>query len=376
MKHFSILHTVTSSNWDEQAIRVLAELEGFRTRGCAVALVAQPTSEIFKRAVEREIPVEAVAMDRPNVPQAIWQIMRIIRKRQVDIVNTHASRDHLIGAVAARLSGRRPIVVKTKYHSALLEKGFMSRLLYQWLSDCVITMGEASRRQLIAKHHFLPERIVSIPTGVDLNLFDPNRYDPERTRSELGYSSGPLIGIIGAFMTWKGHEDFVAMAGEVLKTIPDARFYIVGTGVPKDVQHVRKAISHYGLQAEVFLLGYREDIPQILSAIDLLVHCSNPNEGIPQAVLQALAMEKPVVATKVEAIPEAVFDGINGYLVPPRDIRALSNRVGNLLQDDLKRKAFGQAGRRLVNERYSMEGMLDRIEKLYDGLLAIGMRND
>jgi glycosyltransferase involved in cell wall biosynthesis len=370
MKKLSILHTETSPDWDGQMIRILTELEGFQTRGHAVAFVAQPGSEIIKRAAERGIPVEAVNMNRPDVPRSIWQVMQILKKRQVDIVGTHASRDSWIAGIAARLSKWRPIVIKTRHHSAPVKKGFMSGLLYQRLSDYVVTTGEAIRKQLIAEHSFSADHIVSIPTGIDLQRFSPCRCDPETVRNELGCSKGPLIAIIGGFATWKGHEDFIAAAAEILKIIPEARFYIVGTGSPADVGRVRTAVTQYRLQNEVCMLGYREDIPEILSAMDLLVHCSYANEGLPQVVLQAMAMEKPVVATRVGAISEAVFDGVTGYLINSRNVQLMADRVIDLLQDDLKRKAFGQAGRRLVKERYSLEMMLDRLGELYEGLLA------
>lgn len=370
MKKLSLLHIEASPGWDEQAIRIFAELEGFRARDHEVALVAQPTSEIFKRAVEREIPVEAVKMDRQDVPQAIWQMMRIIRKRQVDIVHTHTSRDSWIGVVAARLSGRRPVVIQTQHHTASIEKSFLRRLLYQKHSDHVITMGETLKKQLIAERFFPSNRIVSVPTGVDLTRFDPGRYDPEMMRNELGHTNGPRIAMTGVFTNGKDFQDFGASVAEILRAIPKARFYIIGTGFPQDVRRVRGTITHYGLQNEVFMLGYREDIPQVLSAMDLLIHCPSENSGLSQVILQALAMGKPVVAAKVGAIQEAVFDGVNGCLVLPRDLRALADRVIDLLQDDLKRKAFGQAGRRLVKERYSLEGMLDRIGQLYETLLA------
>jgi hypothetical protein len=126
MQKLSIFHIDASFNWDEQAIRTLAELEGLQARGHSVALIAQPKGEIFKRAAERRIAVEAVGMDRPNIPRAIWQVIRIIHKRQADIVNTHTSRDYWIGATAARLSSRQPIVIQTRHQSASIDKSFVN----------------------------------------------------------------------------------------------------------------------------------------------------------------------------------------------------------------------------------------------------------
>jgi glycosyltransferase involved in cell wall biosynthesis len=377
MRKLSILHTDAGCNLDEQAIRILAELEGLQSRGHAVALIAQPTTEIIKRAAEREVPVEAFSMDYANGLRAIWQVMQIIQKRKVDILNTHTDRDSWIGSAAALLSKRRPIVLKTNHLGAPVMKGLMSRLLYERISDRVITMGETVKKHFISEHHIQPERVVSIPTGVVLNRFDPNRYDLETIEEELGYANGPRIVMTGVFTDGKESQDSVAAATEIIKAVPAARFYIVGTGLPADVRRLREVIAQYKLQNEVFILGYREDLPLILSAMDLLVHCSYANnEGLPQAVLQALAMEKPVVATKVGAISEAVFDGVTGYLVHPGDVQSLADRVMDLLRDDLKRKAFGQAGRRIVKERYSLEGMLNRIEQLYQTLLVDRYRND
>jgi len=235
MQKRSILHIVANSNWDEQAIRILTELEGLQAMGHAVFLITQQSSEIFKRAAERGIPVEVVGIDRSNVPRAIWQVIRIICKRQADIVTTHTSRDHWIGAVAARLSRRQPIVIRMQHHAAAIEKGLMSRLLYQKLSDHVITTGEVLRKRLIAEQGFLPDRTVSIPIGVDPARFDPSRCDPEMMRNDLGYANCPRIAMTGVFSDGKDFQDFVAAAAEVLKTIPEARFYIVGTGLAEDV---------------------------------------------------------------------------------------------------------------------------------------------
>jgi glycosyltransferase involved in cell wall biosynthesis len=374
MKKLSILYTEARSCWEEQASRIYSELEGFHARGHVVALVAQPTSEIFKRSSATDIPVEAIAMNYSNVPQAIWRVMRIIHKRKVDIVNTHTSRDHWIGSIAARLSKRQPIVIRMQYHSSLIRKGFLRRLMYQKLSDHVITTGATLKKQLITERYFLSDRIASVPTGVDLARFDSGRYDLEMMRNALGHTNGPLIAITGVFTSGETFQDSIAAAAEVLKIIPKTKFYIVGTGLPAEVKRARTVISQYRLQNEVSILGYPEDSSQILSAMDLLIHCSSDNLDLPHIILQALAMGKPIVATKVGAIPEIVFDGVTGYLVPPRDVQSLADRVTELLQDELKRKAFGQAGRRLAREKFSLENMLDRIEQLYQSLLSMRER--
>jgi glycosyltransferase involved in cell wall biosynthesis len=151
-----------------------------------------------------------------------------------------------------------------------------------------------------------------------------------------------------------------------VQKIPDARFVIVGDG-PR-ASTLREYIDRLGLAAAVTMTGHRTDVAAVLASLDVFVLSSYGHEGVPQAILQAMAMEVPVVATNVGAVSEVVRDGETGLLAPPRDSQTIAAHIISVLQRDELRRALASSGRRLIEERYRLDNMLDRVEALYDDL--------
>jgi glycosyltransferase involved in cell wall biosynthesis len=186
-------------------------------------------------------------------------------------------------------------------------------------------------------------------------------------RAEHGIPEGvPLVGIIAVLRSWKGHEDFLDAARIVRETNPNVRFVIVGEG-PR-AENIRNYIEQLGLSAAVTMTGHRKDVASVLAALDVFVLSSFGHEGVPQAVLQALAMEVPVVATDVGAVSEVVRDGETGLLARPRAPEDLAGHVLRLLQREDLRRVVTAGGRRLIEERYRLDLMLARIGALYEEL--------
>ncbi|MEK7308496.1 MAG: glycosyltransferase family 4 protein, partial [Nitrospirota bacterium] len=210
-------------------------------------------------------------------------------------------------------------------------------------------------------------KIVSIPTGVDLDVFYP-RPANSILREKLGISHREkAIGVIAALRSWKGHDYLF----EAIKSLADAgrdiKLVIAGDG-PR-YEHLVEKASSLGIKGRVLFLGYRNDIPDILSVLDAVVLPSYANEGVPQSILQAMAMEKPVVACNAGAISEIVQDGRTGLLVEPRDPLAITRGIASVLDNNELAKTITANARRLVESKYSLKHMVDKIEKLYNGLM-------
>lgn len=219
---------------------------------------------------------------------------------------------------------------------------------------------------MIEVNRFPPEKIVSIPTGVDMERFNPDRVK-ENIREELGIDQdAPLVGNISIIRTEKGYPYFLEAAQEILKVKPKTKFLIVGHEPKGDT--LAQAVKRQGLEGEVIMPGLRKDIPQVLATLDVFV-LSSLREGVPQGVTQALAMEKPVVATNVGGIPEIVKNNQTGLLVPPTNSRALARAILELLEDREKAERLGRNGRKLIEEKFSQETMIEKIEDLYRELL-------
>jgi glycosyltransferase involved in cell wall biosynthesis len=227
----------------------------------------------------------------------------------------------------------------------------------------VITTGKAIREQLIRVNGFNADKIVSVPTGVDTDIFRPEGSHKD-IRDELDLAPlTPLVGSLSVIRSWKGLDYLVKAVPRVLKEMPEARFIMAGEGPHRNT--LEKTIKETSVEDKVYLLGHREDIVNILSSIDVLVHPSYANEGVPQTILQAMAMKKPVIATDLPPLKEVVIDGETGILVPIKNPEAIAAGTIRQLRDKELSGRFGENGRKLVVSSYTFNGMLDKLEALY-----------
>lgn len=357
----TILHTESSLGWGGQEIRVLQEALGMRARGHRVFITASPKSLLLSKAEKASLEVIPIELEH-KYPWVFWRMVSIFNQKDVDILNTHSSSDSWLGILAAKLSKRRPLIIRTRHLSTPISKNLWSRLIYDLLPDALITTGEEIRRQMILENNYDGDKIFSIPTGVDLEQFDPEKIKPCLPRKGLA------VGMIGVLRSWKGHQYFLKAIPLILDKIPDAQFYIIGDG--PQLNNIKKTIAELKLQNKVLLLGHRENVPEIMASLDILVHPSYGHEGVPQTILQALAMNKPVVATQVGSIPEVIIEKQTGLLVPPCDAAKIAERVIEIYKDPELRQRLRQNGREYIKEKYSYKTMLDRLEDLYSDLLS------
>jgi glycosyltransferase involved in cell wall biosynthesis len=330
-------------------------------------LACHPQSEIAKRAEGGGFEVWRLPFRRQIDPRLTRQVHHLLTRERVELVNTHSSVDSWVASLAARTT--RIPVIRTRHLSVPLKKDPFSRLVYWTLCDRIVTTGEAIRRLFLEELRLDPAKVISIPTGVDLSVFNPNGVEENRVRREMGMDERtPLIGIVAVLRSWKGHRLFLESVPPILRQVPQARFLIVGDGPQR--ANIRRWIQDMGLAEAVMMLGHREDIPEVFSVLDVVVSASTAAEGVPQALLQALAMRRPVVATRVGAVPEVIRHEETGLLVPPRDPAALAAAIAALLADPERGASLGNAGRQLVEKEFALEVMVDRLEDLYAEILA------
>ena len=361
----TILHTESSVGWGGQEIRILTEAVSLRGRGHRILVACHPQSQLARRAKKAGLEVFLLPFRRPIDPWLTWPIYRLVKRESVDLVNTHSSVDSWTASVAARLV--KVPVIRTRHLGVPIKRDPFSRLVYTHLADRIITTGEAIRRLLIHDLKLDPSTLVSIPTGIDLDRFDPNKVERGAVRRELGLGEdAALVGIVAVLRSGKDHGIFLKAIPLVVKAVPSARFVIAGDGPQR--RRIVELIAEMGLGRFTLMVGHREDIPELLAAFDVVVSTSK-TEGIPQSLIQALAMERPVVATDVGGVPEVIRDGKSGLLVPPGDHEALASAIVRLLLEDETALGLGRQGRRLVEKEYSLGTMLDRLEVLYQGLL-------
>jgi glycosyltransferase involved in cell wall biosynthesis len=227
---FTILHTEASSGWGGQEIRTFNESLGMRDRGHNVLISANPGSRLLEYAAQEGIKTIPRVFKRRNAINMILFFKKLIEKEKIDIVNTHSSKDSWLVLPAARIAANKPIALRTRHLSTGIHKGFQNRFLYETLPHAVITTGESIRKQMIDINRFNAHKIVSIPTGVDTDSFNPDRAHHD-IREELKLDrSTPLAGSVSVIRSWKGLEYLISALPLILKVIPDAKFIIAGEG--------------------------------------------------------------------------------------------------------------------------------------------------
>lgn len=357
-----ILHTESSPGWGGQELRILSEAEGLSGRGHAVALAASPGTRIFEEARRRGLEVRPVDL-RYKGPLQVRAMRRLVRTLRPDVINTHSSRDSWVVALTGATLWRRPAVVRTRHLSGPIGKGWPTRWLYQRSCDRVVGTAEAVRRRLVEERGLPPEHVIAVPTGIDAERFSPG--DRAAARRECGYAvDGLLIGIVGTLRSWKGHLDLLeAFAGPVAER---ARLALIGEGPMRPL--IEERARALGLEDRVQLVGDQRDVVPHLRSLDLFVLPSHGNEGVPQALVQALLCGLPCVASEAGGIPE-VLDASAGRLVPPREQQALRRALLDLIEDEALRArlAGGARSRGLLYER---EGMLDAMEEVFAEAIA------
>lgn len=321
-----------------------------------------------------DVPVDVVGLQRPRSlvhglasTPGLARLWRLLARKRPAIVHGFLYWGYTLGACVARaalvpviLASRRNLGhprARQPVYRALTRLGNLA-------TDVVIANSEAVRHQVLRSEDIPSERVIIIRNGVDLRRFG---YGPDPSlRASLGLDPGaPLVGVTANLLDYKGHGYFLDAWRILRGAHPRAQAILIGDGPLRE--ELTNRIRALDLGGSVRLLGSRPDVPAILALVDLVAHPSL-EEGFPNAVLEAMAAGKPVVATSVGGTPEAVVDGETGLLVPARDSGALAEGMARLLARPAEARGLGEAGRRRVAERFGLEAMVQRHEALYERL--------
>lgn len=362
MTAMHILHTESSCGWGGQEIRILTEAEGMVRRGHQVTLICPEQAPISEAARRRGLTVVNLPIARKS-----WRGWRALRHwlavhgGDLSVINCHSSTDSWLCALACASLRKPPPIVRTRHVSSPVHDNGPTRWLYQRASRHVVVTGEALRQQLHRDNGFALAHMTSVPTGIDLDSFQPA--DKAASRALLGLVDAPTLGILATLRNWKGHAYLLEAFAVLNKDFPQWRLLVVGDG-PQRSNLERQAAS-LSLAERIDFVGNQERVPPWLNAMDLFCLPSYGDEGVPQSIMQAMACALPVVSTPVGAIAEAVVDGETGRMVPPRDSAALALVLGSLMKDEALRRRYGEASLHRARQRFGIARMLDAMEEIF-----------
>ncbi|HQP92273.1 MAG TPA: glycosyltransferase family 4 protein, partial [Candidatus Omnitrophota bacterium] len=304
---------------------------------------------------------------------AVVELVSIIKKGRYEIVHTHNSKAGFIGRMAAKIAGI-PVIIHTvhgfSFHdreNVFLKQIYIlfEKLAARW-ADKIIFVATPLKEWAIKLGIEQAPQYGFIPDGIEISKF-ASAEGTERLRNQFGFSRNDLIvGVVAKLWEGKGHMEVLAAANSIIREVPNARFLFVGDGPLR--KKIEKEVLEKKLDRFVCLAGFRNDIPEITSILDVALLASS-FEGLGRVLLEAMICGKPVVATRVGGIPEIVKDGENGYLIPREDPKSISKAVIALLKDPDLRRRMGETGKKMITERYTADKMVSDIHDLYMGLL-------
>ena len=366
MKPLSIVHTENSCGWGGQEIRTLTEARGFQDRGHRVTLVAPDQAPIAAAGERLGLPVVRVDI-RAKRPQNFLALRRFLaaERSRIDVVNTHSSTDSWLAALACATIERAPPIVRTRHVSTTIRNRPTTRWLYTRATAHIVTTGEALRRQLERDNGIPLERMTSVPTGIDLARFVPG--DAAAARFRLGLPSQPTLGIVATLRDWKGHDMLFEALARDRAAWEGWNVVVVGDGPYRD--RLDAQLARLSLAERIRFAGQQDDVAPWFQALDIFALPSWGEEGVPQAILQAMACGLPVVSTTVGAITEAVADGVTALIVSPRDVPALGAALARLRDDAPLRARLGGAGQERAIANFGLDRMLASMEAVFRSVI-------
>jgi glycosyltransferase involved in cell wall biosynthesis len=383
-----VLRVIARLNVGGPALHVAYLAAGLADRGYDTTLVAGSLArgeESMSHAAEQR-GVTIVALDelhREVAPlndfRAIVHLAKLIRRERPDILHTHTAKAGAVGRVAALLSGdaRPPIIVHTfhghvlrGYFNPLMTFGF--RLLERWLATfttALIAVSPEVRDDLVRLGVAPAKKFAIVRLGIQLDeRISADMGARAETRRVLGVSENAfVVGWVGRMTAVKRTDDVLRAFKGLLDRGVDAYLCLIGDGPDRD--HLERYAHELGIVRRCLFLGYQDEVGRFYQAIDTLILPST-NEGTPVSVIEALAAERPAVATKVGGIPDVIRADIDGFLVDVGDANALAEQLAVLARDPELRAEMGANGRANVLERYAVERLVDDVDLLYRSLRA------
>lgn len=363
-----VLHVITSIQVGGAEIHLLALAKGLQKDGwgCSVAYL-KGRADLSAEYAAAGIPVHPLDL-RPWLDVGtLRRLVRVIRQERPDIVHAHLFPAEVYATAAHLFARSRAKLVCTKHNDDDFLRRPHFRLLHFLMSyraERIIAISEHVRRYTVAIGTADPTRVVTIPYGYD---GVPIRATRDEVRRELGFGKDTfLIGTVGRLAPQKGQWHLIEAMRTVVAAGENVALAIVGEGPLRE--SLQQQVVTAGLDRHVVFAGFRQDAPDLMRAFDVFA-LPSLWEGFGLVLLEAMAVARPIVASRVSAIPEVVEDGVTGLLVPPGDARALAEALLFLRRDAVRRERLGAAGAERLRREFALERVLERTAAVYRAVL-------
>lgn len=368
MKILLVLPTLEIGGTETQTLALARSLKlnGYSPTICCLYKSASLLDEVHKARVN----FICLNAKSPYDMTITSRLYKTIKSEKYPIVQTFLFDANIWGPPIAKMAGAKLIIsCRRNYDDWMKLRHVSMQRFSNQFTNLIISNSQSVRQFAMSKEGISPSKAKVIYNGLDINGFDKklNAVKPEKIKHQLGIGEdSKVVTIIANLKPSKGLHYFLEAASIIAKNEFKVRFLIIGDGLLKS--DLNKLAHKLGVHKYIKFCGLRRDIPEILSCTDVSVN-SSIREGMANSILESMAAKIPVVATDVGGNAEAITNGLNGFIVPSKDINALASKIVELLQDSRLSRKMGAAGRKKVEEIFSLKKMTDSHENLYKNIV-------
>jgi glycosyltransferase involved in cell wall biosynthesis len=367
MRRMSVLQVLEKGHFNTGSVVQMFQLaENLMRRGHRVAVVSRGEGQIRGRCEQAGVDFIALPLRNEFDLLSARRLARIYAEREVEIVHVHKGIAHSVALAATYLGRRRPAIVVNRGVSFPLDP--FNRLKYHLRLGAVVTVCEDIKKIIVKSGRLPAEKVRVIYAGVDLSIFDPARLDPGKVRSEWGIEPDEFLLVQVGAREWKGWKHLVEATALALPRVPRLRTAVVACKSEEQQREISAYAERFGVRGRVLPVGFRYDMPDVLMAADAAIDLSYEGLGVTGTIREAMALRKPVIATDAGGNPELVVAGESGLLVPVKDPAAAAEAIVRVARNAEEVKRLAENARRRVEQGFSSEVRLDRIESLYSEL--------
>jgi glycosyltransferase involved in cell wall biosynthesis len=344
-----IIHTEASPHWGGQEIRIFEEMKWFREQGHEMILIAPDNGTLYQRCKDAGFDVISVYFTKPKILFNLFKMLWVLWRKKPDVIATHSSTDSWSGLSAAYLMNIKKRV-RYRHVSTKVSRNFYNRIQYRTLSNLIITTANCIKVNLT--QDFKLKKVFTLPTPVNVPEL-PNKMDSKNQliKHLCIPKDSILIGQLSVLRSWKGHELLIDAFSELLITHENLHLVFIGDG--PHLNPITSKIKRLNLQKKIHLLGHCEDVWNKIRALDFLTLASTKNEAIPQAIIQGMHSEVPVIGSNTGGIPELISHEETGLLFKSGNTNDLILCIRRLLSDNILREKLSSNAKSFIHQSYN-----------------------
>ncbi|HIE43243.1 MAG TPA: glycosyltransferase family 1 protein [Candidatus Omnitrophica bacterium] len=357
-----VLHTNAGRNWSGIEKRIFTIAHHLNSVGIKNSFAINEDSPLAVEAKRVNIECFPFSIRNKCDVGAIFQLKKILKKGDFNIIHTHRSTDHWIAVETVKFFKSPCRLIRTRHSHIPVNRNWINNLLYKKFTDKIVTVAEVSRQQLIEYNGIDASKIATVHSSVFLDQFHPDK-KITGIRDELGLDKNTsIIGTVGKISLHKNYPLLLHAFKIVKRSIQNVKLIIVGKG---PLENKMKLLSReLDVEEDTYFLGERKDIPQIMATLDVFVLASMV-EGSPASLKEAMVSGKPVVATAVGGIPEIIEDGVSGILVPLGESARLASKIIRILKSQELAEKLGRGAQEVILKKFTPSVMISKMREVY-----------